>query len=106
MDSHFFKIYDWTANLGFSLEERFVFSIIHHYTESGPGYFAGYKDLADSVNIPKSRCKQIVEKLKAENKVSVTSQRIDGSAKLVMKSVSAFVTISKNVFYSRAPTRV
>lgn len=93
----FIKLYDWTASIGLTLEERVVFSLIHQMTEmDNLGFWAGYKIMSERTGIQKSKCKKIVAGLIAKNLVSESRAGINGKLRIVLKSDEFFTNNAQN----------
>jgi len=65
MRSHI-TIYDWMLQIG-SWHEVAVYALIYQMGERG--FWAPFKTMSDRLHIPKAECKQIVQKLIAQNLV-------------------------------------
>lgn len=87
----YFRVYDWTASIGLTLEERFVYSIILHFTETGAGFYAGDKGLADRLNIPKSNCKAAVRKLQELGAIEMKTATIHNVVRKVYLATQDFI---------------
>lgn len=89
----FIKLYDWTADV-MKNDERIVFCLVHQFTRDGfGGFWAGYATMSKRTGIPKSKCKRIIEKLKAENAIFQTRETIQHKTRIVFKSNPDYTAI-------------
>ena len=84
----FVRLHDDILALNLPMEERVVFALIAQLSENGQGFWAGYKAMADRLNIHKSDCKRYVEHLRDEGMITVTTERIKNQTRLVFRSNS------------------
>lgn len=87
----YFRIYDWTASIGLTLEERLVYSLILHFTETGIGFYAGDKGLSDRLAIPKATCKAAVRSLQEKGAIQITTATIHNSVRKIYQAKQSFI---------------
>lgn len=91
MDTYI-KLYNWTANLGLTLEERFVYSLVLHFTEKGIGYFAGTKGMTERLNIPGKQCRSAIKHLQEIGAVSESRETIHNQTRKILRANKDFIT--------------
>ena len=80
---HTWMLHKWCRNY----ETAIVFAVVHQFTESGHGFFAGYRELSNITGIPKSKCKLIIESLQfTYNAIEEIRERINGNTCIIWRS--------------------
>ena len=83
----FIKLYDWTTETDLDLKERVVLSLITQFTEQdGFGYWGGFTYMASRTGIPKSQCRETVEKLIEIGAVSRTTETYLQKKRIVLST--------------------
>ena len=89
----FIKVYFWTADM--PPDMRLVYSLIHQMTESGTGFWGGYKLMAEWTGLAKSRCKTITDFLLEEGAITKSIEPLQGKTRLILRTKGRY-------FYNKA----
>lgn len=90
---HFFKVYHWMAKTGLSAEEILVYALVYSFTETGIGFFAGYKGIQERTGVKARKAGIIVRKLIQAGAVEQSQQYIFGQKKNVLRAVQKYAEI-------------
>lgn len=72
-------------------EAAIIFAVIHQFTETGKGFFAGYKALADITSIPKARCRATVATLRdISGAIDESHESYGGKTRIIWRSKPSF----------------
>lgn len=84
----YIKLYDDILAMDLPLEERVILALIRQMTESGGGFWAGYKAMSERLGINKSTCKAMVKHLEHVDAISITTETIKEKSRLVLRTTS------------------
>lgn len=89
MEEIYIKLYRRHLEQKRPWEEIIILALVEQFsTQNRPGFYAGFKAMADITGIPKAKCKLIAQKLQQENLIQIQTGKVDGFTKLILKSTT------------------